>query len=325
MAQYPKYSGLGCGHLDLLDAALRKKLDALDLLSRRIVAGRLRGDRPTRRIGGGGGDSNELADFRDYSPGDDPRFVDWNAYARLDRLLLRLFTREEELPVHLLLDCSPSCDWGEPNKLLYIKRLAAALGYVALVNHHRITIHAMSHRSSESLRDRARIPRLLRFLSDLPVTSDQGENRFEDMCRKFISNGAPRGIGAGGGGGAGVCILLSDFLFRENLSDGFRLLHSAGHDLFCLQVLSPQEFEPETSASFKASGEVKLIDIEDRRTCPAKISPESLAEYKANLRNHNQRVQTEIKRYGGQFVTARTDLPVDRLVLDCLRRARLLA
>jgi uncharacterized protein (DUF58 family) len=322
MAEPLNQSGVRGGNADLLDAALRSRLDALDILSRRVVAGRLRGDRRSRRIGG---NSNEAAGFRDYSPGDDPRFVDWNIYARLDRLLLKLFIREEELPVHMMVDCSASCDWGEPNKLLYIKRLAAALGYVALVNHHRVAIHGMPHSGSGMLHGRARIPRLLRFLADLPAGAAPGETGFEDFCRSFITALARRSAGGGGGGGAGVCIVLSDFLFREDISRGLAFLTTSGHDLFCLQVLAPQELEPQNAACFQPGGQTRLIDMEDRRAAATRISRESVEQYKTNLRHHSQRVQKEVERRGGRFLAARTDIPIDRLVLSCLREGRLLA
>src|SRR5580704_10898007 len=101
---------------DLLDPDFISRLDRLDILSRKILAGKLRGEKLTRRTES----SVDLADFRDYAPGDDPRFIDWNIYARLDRLLLKLFLAEEDFFLHVLMDTSRSCDYGEPNKWMYI-------------------------------------------------------------------------------------------------------------------------------------------------------------------------------------------------------------
>ena len=111
---------------NLLDADFRARLERLDVLSRKVLAGKLKGERRSKRRG----QSVEFADFRNYVVGDDLRFIDWNLYARLDRLFLKLFLEEEDLALHVLIDTSRSADYGTPNKLAYMKRVAAALGYI---------------------------------------------------------------------------------------------------------------------------------------------------------------------------------------------------
>src|ERR1700721_171360 len=115
----------------LLDPAFLAKLDQLDVLSRKVLAGKLKGERRSKRRG----QSVEFADYRNYVIGDDLRFIDWNIYARLERLFLKLFLEEEDLALYVLVDVSKSCDYGNPNKAHYIKQVAAALGYVGLVNY----------------------------------------------------------------------------------------------------------------------------------------------------------------------------------------------
>src|SRR5271154_4271759 len=122
----------------LLDSKFMARLDQLDVLSRKMLAGKLKGERRSKRRG----QSVEFADYRNYVVGDDLRFIDWNLYARLDRLFLKLFLEEEDLSFYVLIDTSASCDYGEPNKLLYLKRVAAALGYIGLVNYNRVTLAA---------------------------------------------------------------------------------------------------------------------------------------------------------------------------------------
>src|ERR671939_710836 len=114
--------------MTLLDGAFARRLERLQLVSRRRLAGQGQGDRRSLRKGS----SLEFADYRHYVEGDDPARVDWNIYSRTDTLFVRLYEEEEVLNVHLLIDASRSMDWGEPNKLRYARRLAAALGYVAL-------------------------------------------------------------------------------------------------------------------------------------------------------------------------------------------------
>src|SRR3954467_5668913 len=124
----------------LLDPTFMARLDQLDVMSRKMLAGKMKGERRSKRRG----QSVEFADYRNYTIGDDLRFIDWNIYARLDKLFLKLFLEEEDLALYILLDVSKSCDYGEPNKALYMKQVAAALGYIGLVNYNRVTISAMS-------------------------------------------------------------------------------------------------------------------------------------------------------------------------------------
>jgi uncharacterized protein (DUF58 family) len=124
----------------LLSPEFMARLDQLDLVSRKMLAGKLKGERRSKRRG----QSVEFADYRNYVIGDDLRFIDWNIYGRLDRLFLKLFLEEEDLSLYILVDVSKSCDYGEPNKASYLKKVAAALGYVGLVNYNRVNIVALT-------------------------------------------------------------------------------------------------------------------------------------------------------------------------------------
>jgi len=121
---------------DLLNRDFLARLDALDVLSRRILQGKLQGERRSKQRGR----SVEFADHRPYAIGDDLRLVDWNIYARLEQLFLKLFMEEQDLTVHIVLDASMSLAEGEPSKETFAKKLAAALSYVALVNNNRLTL-----------------------------------------------------------------------------------------------------------------------------------------------------------------------------------------
>src|ERR1044071_5582820 len=123
----------------LLSSEFMARLDQLDVMSRKMLAGEMKGERRSKRRG----QSVEFADFRNYVVGDDLRFIDWNIYARLERLFLKLFLEEEDLSLYVLLDVSQSCDYGNPHKAIYLKRVAAALGYIRLVHYNRVTVAAM--------------------------------------------------------------------------------------------------------------------------------------------------------------------------------------
>src|SRR5690348_14180288 len=124
----------------LLDPAFMARLDQLDVISRKMLVGKMKGERRSKRRG----QSVEFADYRNYVVGDDLRFIDWNIYARLDRLFLKLFLEEEDLALYVLVDVSKSCDYGTPNKAFYMKKVAAALGYIGLVNYNRVNVVALA-------------------------------------------------------------------------------------------------------------------------------------------------------------------------------------
>ena len=130
----------------LLDPQFLARLEQLELVSRKIFLGRMKGERRSKRKG----QSVEFADYRNYVIGDDLRFLDWNLFARLDRLFIRLFMEEEDLHFYILIDNSLSMDFGSPTKLHYAKQVAAALGFIGLVNMDRVVIEAFNDRLTQS-------------------------------------------------------------------------------------------------------------------------------------------------------------------------------
>src|SRR5215216_7705772 len=150
----------------LLDPDFLTRLQRLEIVSKKVFVGKTKGERLSKRKG----QSVEFADFRQYAVGDDLRFLDWNLYARLDRLFLRLFMEEEDLHFYLLLDNSLSMDFGTPTKLHYAKQVAAALGFIGLVNLDRVKVEAFNDRLVQSLpaqRGRRSLWRVIDFLNKL--------------------------------------------------------------------------------------------------------------------------------------------------------------
>src|ERR671933_2562109 len=150
----------------LLDPEFLARLEQLELVSRKVLLGRMKGERRSKRKG----QSVEFADYRNYVVGDDLRFLDWNLYARLDRLFIRLFMEEEDLHFYLLVDNSLSMDFGTPTKLHYARQVAAALGFVGLVNLDRVVLEVFNDRLTQSLpplRGRRSLWRLLDFLGEV--------------------------------------------------------------------------------------------------------------------------------------------------------------
>ncbi len=154
---------------DLFDDEFQRKLDYLALVSKRVFAGRMRAERRTKKSGSG----VEFADHRDYQPGDDFRYLDWNVYQRFDRLLLRLYEEEEDLAIYFVVDASASMGFGDAKKLRYAKRVAAALAYVGLANLDRVSIVSTTDQVLDRMpatRGKARIFKVFRFLKELEPT-----------------------------------------------------------------------------------------------------------------------------------------------------------
>jgi uncharacterized protein (DUF58 family) len=293
---------------DLLDAQIIAKIGRLDLASRKIFAGKLRGERRSKKRG----QSVEFADHRQYVTGDDLRHIDWNIFGRLDRLFIKLFLEEEDLSLHVVLDCSASQDAGEPSKFLFMQKAAMALGYVGLVNLNRVAGTAMGPREGSvlsairDLRGRRRVHDLAQWICSL---RPEGSFSFPQACERIAL--ARRGRGA--------MVFFSDCFFKEGYEQGLRLLVGRGYDLFIIQVLSPQETDP------PITGDLRLKDMEDGDLAEVTISAPLLKRYKANLNAYISGLNQFCARREINLLTVRSDVSVDVLLLDYMRRRGLLA
>src|SRR4030042_1311716 len=218
---------------ELLDPKFMARLDALDLLSRKILQGKMQGERRAKRRG----QSVEFADHRPYVVGDDLRFVDWNIYGRLEQLFLKLFLEEQDLTIHIAVDASASMSLGKPTKELFVRKLAAALGYVSLVNNNRVTISLFADGLKGQLANMRGRNYLHQMAECLLSTDSEGPSDFDAVCRQL----------AAGRIGSGVMIVLSDFLLKEGYDSGLRRLIGGRYDLYFMQVLSAQELSPDIS------------------------------------------------------------------------------
>jgi len=289
---------------ELLDSELLSRLDALDVLSRKILQGKMQGERQSKRRGQG----VEFADHRPYVVGDDLRFVDWNIYSRLDQLFVKIFLEEQDLTIHVLADVSGSMASGDPPKELAVKRLAAALAYVGLVNNSRVTVSLFADglvAQQAHMRGRGHLPRLADMLL---ANHADGSSHFERSARQLVA----------GRTGAGVMIVLSDFLFKEGFADGLRRLISSRYELYVLQMLSPQEIEPDIT------GDVKLIDLEDCDAAEITVSKTLLDYYKRNLAAWCADLRDQCVRAGATYVMTNSGVELQTLMLSYLRKRGLL-
>jgi len=285
---------------DILDDAFMTKIEQLRLVSRKVIQGRLHGERLTRKRGR----SVEFADYRQYAVGDDLRFLDWNLYARLDRLFLKLFLEEEDLHVYLLVDTSASMGYGEPSKLHYARQVTAALAYIALANYDRVILGAFVETGLETLgplRGKHQVLRLLRFLADLEA---DGPTVLEPVFKQFALTHKRKG----------VVVLISDFLDKTGYEDALRYFIAANQDVFVLHVLAEEELEP------TLIGDLRLVDVEDADQTEITVSTPLLKAYRRTLEGFIAGLKTYVGRRGMNYLLAPTSVPFDVLVLDYLRR-----
>lgn len=334
---------------DLIGPELAAQLDRLDVLSRKVFAGKLQGERRSKRRGR----SVEFDDYREYAAGDDLRHVDWNVLARLDRFFIKVFQEEEDLAVHVVIDRSASMHAGEPAKILTAARVATALGYIGLVNNNRVLLTALGGGPAarlEPLRGRRSVARLVRFVVDsvlAPPSTGPGAGP-TDAGEEFTA--ALRGV-AGDPGGRGVMVVLSDLLIppgrgalpgEAGYAPGLRLLagatarHSAGAsagglDLYVVQVLSPGELDPAAEGRARGDGEparaatilgdLRLQDAETGRYAEVTVTAALVAQYKATVRRYIESAAAFCKARGMTHLLLPSDAPVDRFVAGALRRA----
>jgi uncharacterized protein (DUF58 family) len=289
---------------DLFDEAFLKKLEYLYVVSKKIFAGRTRAERRTKKTGSG----IEFADHRDYVAGDDLRYLDWNIYGRLERLLLRLFEEEEDLHIYILIDCSESMAFGSPVKLHYAMQVAAAIAYVGLANLDRVSIIAVSDKMTARLaphRGKGRIFNVFEFLKNL---SPSGKTDLEAACRTFVAQHKRRGI----------AVLISDLYDPEGFERGINTLRFARFETGVIQVFDQSEVNP------KLQGDLSLVDCETGQTREVTITNRILERYAEVHRRYREQIEQFCREKQVTHFAAHTNVPFDELVLRVLRRGGLL-
>jgi len=290
--------------MPLLDESFLRKLDMLSVVTRRPVFGQLRGAHRSRRTGSG----MVFTDFRPYSAGDDIRHIDWGIYLRLDRLILKLFEEEADLPIYLFVDASLSMDYGKPAKLAYARKLAAALSYVALLNHDRLNLVAFADGVVQMLptrRGKNQAPQAFRFLESIQPS---GKTSLHSTLRRFF--GSPRT--------RGLAVVVSDFLDPEGVEPAFAVLRRFRHEVVAIHVMTPEEREPQLPE------EVVLVDAEDGTASELEVTHGLLEAYREMFKRHVREIEAYCRKYGWAYVQARTEVPFEDLILKLLRHAGLL-
>jgi uncharacterized protein (DUF58 family) len=288
------------GEDDLFDDDFQRKLDYLALVSKRVFAGRMRAERRTKKTGSG----VEFADHRDYQPGDDFRYLDWNVYQRFDRLLLRLFEEEEDLAIYFIVDASTSMGFGDKKKLRYAKRVAAALAYVGLANLDRVSIVSTTDKVLDRMpatRGKARIFKVFRFLKELEA---DGQTNLEDAMKTFVAQNKRRGL----------VVLASDLYDPHGFERGINVLRYNKFDPFVVHVIDKEEARP------RLAGDVLLYDCETGDEREVTVTAKVLERFEVAYGEYLAEIERFCSSKQVPLIQADVSVPFDELILRVFRR-----
>lgn len=281
------------------DSEFLKKLEYLYIISKKIFAGRIKAERRSTRRGV----SVEFADYRNYTAGDDFRYIDWNAFARLDELLLKLYEEREDLHIYFLVDASESMTYGELPKLIYAKRVAAALAYIGLSNLDRIGITAFNTTDMNRLpteRGKGKIFTVLNFLDQINGT---GETDLEQAFHNFVHMTKRRGL----------VVLISDLFDPKGFTAGLNMLKFQKHDLFVIHIIDEKEAEP------NLLGDYHLVDVETNQLRPVTINENHIKRYQALFKKYCGDLDRYCTQREISLVRTMTKAPFEELILRIFR------
>jgi len=315
----------------LLTPELLRRLEQFQLLAARRAKSSARGERRSKARG----QSVEFADYRNYSHGDDFRYLDWNLYGRLEKLFVKLYEEERELPVRIFLDASESMTFGEPRKFDFARQIAAAIGYVALCGFDRVSVipFPSAERGARNAETGGR-----KFESASQSTIPNQQSAIEGALRavrgKKSSMQFFQNLGALTAGGsadlnqalrrgaleakqAGVAIVLSDFLDPAGYEPGLSALIGRGFQVNAVQILAPEELNPTTY------GDLRLVDSETGGLQEVTFGKFRLKAYQQTTQNFIQRLREFCTPRGIHFFSVSSDTSLETLLLKQLREAEI--
>jgi uncharacterized protein (DUF58 family) len=305
----------------LLTPELLRRLEQFQLLAARRAKSSAKGERRSRARG----QSVEFADYRTYVQGDDFRYLDWNLFGRLERLFLKLYEEERELPVRIFLDASESMSFGEPRKFDFARQVAAAIGYVALAGFDRVSVVPFPAPARDGATDPAPRPAELAARSALrSVRGKKSTIQFFQNLSALTAGGAANlnealRRGALEARHAGLAVVLSDFLDPAGYESGLTALVGRGFQVDLVQILAPDELSPGTF------GDLRLVDSETGATQEVTFGRFRLKAYQQTVQNFIQRLREFCQSRGINFFTVASNTPLEELLLRQLRKAEVWA
>jgi uncharacterized protein (DUF58 family) len=267
-----------------------------------MLPGHMRGEHRARKKGTG----VEFADYRPYVSGDDTKDVDWKAYLRLDKLILRIFDEEADLPIYLFVDSSLSMNFGAPSKFDYARKVAAALGYIGLLNLDRVSVIGYGNGVSEQIaakRGRNQIWRIFNFLERMQTS---GETSLERAFKTFFGTRKKRGL----------VVIASDFMDPAGFQPAFDFIRMFRHDVFNVHILTPEEVKPHFP------DEAMLVDSESGTSQRLRMSPTLITAYEEEMARLRTGIEKYCSRYGWGYVQTQTPIPFEDLVIQIFKQDR---
>jgi uncharacterized protein (DUF58 family) len=284
--------------MPLFEPAFVRALETVALAGRRIPSGSAVGQWRSRTSGS----SVEFSDYRTYAPGDEFRRIDWNAYARLERLFVRLYRAEEDLSLNIILDTSASMAWGTPSKARLAAQLAGAIAFVALHSGDRVDLITLNGPRLTNLRGQAAAWNAWRMLEGIECEgATELDTRLTNVARQLR--------------GAGMTVLISDLFSPSGYQRGIDELLARRQDVLLLQVLATDELQPPGDIV----GEWRLMDIEPAAPLEATITPGIVRAYKRLLQTYIAEARDFSRRRGISFLQLSTDTRVEDVVLRAFR------
>jgi uncharacterized protein (DUF58 family) len=309
--------------VSLITPELLRRLEQFQLLAARRTKSSAKGERRSKARG----QSVEFADHRNYTAGDDFRYLDWNIFGRLDRLFLKLYEEERELPVTIFLDASESMTFGTPRKFDFARQVAAAVGYVALCGFDRVSVipfpDAQTRNNEKSqpsnVEPSANGDRQLAIESALRAVRGRKSSMeyFRNLTQLTAQGSA--GLNEALRRGAvqarqtGVAVVLTDFLDPAGYDQGLGALVARGFQVNAVQILAPEEINP------TAYGDLRLVDSESGWTQEVTFGRYRLSAYQQTVNNFCQRLREFCQKRGINFFMTPSDAPLEQLLLKQLR------
>ena len=281
----------------VIDEAFLSQLEQLGTLLKNNVAGMFGGNRRSKNLGS----SCEFADYRDYMPGDDVTKIDWNAYARFDKLYEKLYFDERQMHTRIYIDASRSMAHGSEDKAEAALKLAAAFAYLSISEMDKVSIYAIRGNSLEDI-----AIGMVGKDSYLGCVGRLNELEF-DSDSKISEAIVPSAVGRGDG----YSIIISDFLTDENYEAAIDRFAEQKRDILCVQILSREELNPQMR------GKMHLFDSEDQaKFFRKKIDQDVVRAYKDALKYVTDRIRSYCESRGGFYMLTSADTELSEIFFD---------
>ncbi len=282
-----------------IDEAFLQRLANLRFIVKGRRKGRLSGIHASPRAGV----SLEFSDYRAYAPGDDFRYIDWNVYGRLDRVLVKTFVHEADLPVYLLVDVSASMQVGSPSKAQYAAQFAAGLAYLGLKETDRVGVYPFNVRLIPGIPPRHGMGQMSKILRLLRDVEPGGRTSMDRVISDFLSQTRE----------SGVVFIISDFLGTGAYEEGLAQLAHRGDEVTVIQVLAPSDISP------PAVGTTRLVDVETQQRLTLTIGQRTREEYERRFAEHQEALVNFLLTRRVSHFQVTTDRSMEQFIHEDLR------